>query len=78
MAEAEGEGPSHLNPQMEDAVMLSWSLLFLIVALIAGFLGFGVLAGAAAGIAKLLFFLFIVLLVVAAIATAVRRRPPSA
>jgi uncharacterized membrane protein YtjA (UPF0391 family) len=63
---------------MEDAVMLNWSLLFLIVALIAGFLGFGVLAGAAAGIAKLLFFLFIVLLVVAAIATAVRRRPPSA
>jgi len=40
--------------------MLSWALTFLIVALVAGALGFGGLAGAATGIAKLLFVLFLI------------------
>jgi uncharacterized membrane protein YtjA (UPF0391 family) len=44
--------------------MLSWTLTFIIVALIAGVLGFGGLAGAAAGVAKVCFFLFLVLFVV--------------
>ena len=39
---------------MEDS-MLYWALVFLIIALIAGFLGFGGIAFAAAGIAKILF-----------------------
>ena len=34
--------------------MLSWALTFLVIALIAGILGFGVIAGTAAGIAKIL------------------------
>lgn len=41
--------------------MLSWSVFFLIVALIAAFLGFSSIAGAAAGIAKILFGVFLVL-----------------
>lgn len=43
--------------------MLSWALTFLILALIAGFLGFGGIAFAAAGIAKILFFVFVVLFI---------------
>jgi uncharacterized membrane protein YtjA (UPF0391 family) len=41
--------------------MLHWSLMFLILALIAAVLGFGGLAGAAIGIAKVLFFVFLVI-----------------
>ncbi|MDZ4848429.1 MAG: DUF1328 domain-containing protein [Pirellulaceae bacterium] len=44
--------------------MLSWALTFLIIALIAGVLGFGVVAGTAASIAKVLFFVFLVLFVI--------------
>jgi uncharacterized membrane protein YtjA (UPF0391 family) len=40
--------------------MLHWSLMFLVLALIAAILGFGGLAGAAVGIAKVLFFVFLV------------------
>ncbi len=47
--------------------MLSWSLTFLVVALIAAALGFGGLAGAATGIAKILFVFFIVLFLVSLI-----------
>ena len=38
--------------------MLKWALVFAVVALIAGGLGFTGLAGASAAIAKVLFFLF--------------------
>ena len=38
--------------------MLYWALVFLIVAIIAAIFGFGGVAVAAAGIAKLLFFIF--------------------
>ncbi len=41
--------------------MLHWSLIFLVIALIAGVLGFGGIAGAAIGIAKVLFFVFLVI-----------------
>jgi uncharacterized membrane protein YtjA (UPF0391 family) len=44
--------------------MLSWALLFLVIALIAGVLGFGVVAGTAAWIAKVLFVVFLVLFLV--------------
>jgi uncharacterized membrane protein YtjA (UPF0391 family) len=43
-----------------EIVMLKWALIFAVVALIAGGLGFTGVAGAAAGIAKLLFFVFAV------------------
>lgn len=44
--------------------MLGWALTFLVIALIAGVLGFGVVAGTAATIAKVLFFVFLVLFVI--------------
>ena len=42
--------------------MLYWTLVFLVLALIAGALGFGGIASAAAGIAQVLFFVFLALL----------------
>lgn len=53
--------------------MLSWAVTFLIVAIIAAILGFGVVAGTAATIAKLLFFVFLILFVVSLVTG--RRRP---
>jgi uncharacterized membrane protein YtjA (UPF0391 family) len=47
--------------------MLYWALIFLIVALVAGALGFGVVAGTAAWIAKVLFVVFLVLFIVSLI-----------
>lgn len=44
--------------------MLSYAVLFLVIALIAAVLGFGVIAGTAATIAKVLFLIFLVLFVV--------------
>ena len=44
--------------------MLSWALTFLVIALIAFVLGFGVLATTAATIAKVCFVLFLILFVV--------------
>jgi uncharacterized membrane protein YtjA (UPF0391 family) len=44
--------------------MLRWTLIFLIVALVAGAFGFGGIYAAAEGIARILFFLFIVLFLV--------------
>jgi uncharacterized membrane protein YtjA (UPF0391 family) len=41
--------------------MLHWTLVFLVLALIAAILGFGGLAGTAIGIAKVLFFVFLVI-----------------
>ena len=41
--------------------MLQWSLIFLIIAMIAGLLGFTSVAGTALEIAKILFFIFLFL-----------------
>ncbi len=48
--------------------MLRWALLFLIIGLIAGVLGFGGIAGASFAIAKILFFVFMLIFVVLLIA----------
>jgi uncharacterized membrane protein YtjA (UPF0391 family) len=45
--------------------MLRWALAFFIIALIAAIFGFGGVALAAAGIAKILFFISLVLFLVA-------------
>jgi uncharacterized membrane protein YtjA (UPF0391 family) len=60
----------------QEVYMLSWALTFFIVAIIAAVLGFTTIAGAAAGIAKILFFIFLVLTLVALVAGALRGRPP--
>ncbi|AKH70683.1 small integral membrane protein [Spongiibacter sp. IMCC21906] len=56
--------------------MLGWSLVFFLVAVIAAALGFGGIAGAATGIAKILFFVFLALLIISLVAQAARGRPP--
>ena len=43
--------------------MLYWALMFLVIGLIAGVLGFGGVAVAAAGISKILFVVFLILFV---------------
>lgn len=45
--------------------MLSYAVIFLLIALVAGVLGFGVIAGTAASIAKLLFVIFLVCFIAA-------------
>ena len=57
--------------------MLSWALLFLIVALIAGGFGFFGTAMVAADIARILFFVFLVLFVVSLIAGRRSTTPPT-
>jgi uncharacterized membrane protein YtjA (UPF0391 family) len=47
--------------------MLRWAVVFLIIALIAGVLGFGGIVGTAVGIAKILFAIFLVLFLVSLI-----------
>jgi uncharacterized membrane protein YtjA (UPF0391 family) len=51
-------------PEPEVAAMLRWALGFLVLALIAAFFGFGGIAVASAGIAKILFFLFLIVFVI--------------
>jgi uncharacterized membrane protein YtjA (UPF0391 family) len=53
--------------------MLGWALTFLIIALIAGALGFGGVAVISASFAKILFFVFIVLFLISLIAGGVSR-----
>lgn len=44
--------------------MLTWSLIFLVVALVAGALGLSGIASTAGGIARVLFFIFLILFAV--------------
>jgi uncharacterized membrane protein YtjA (UPF0391 family) len=47
-----------------EAMMLKYAIIFAVISLIAGALGFGGVAAGAAGIAKILFGLFLILAVV--------------
>ena len=53
--------------------MLYWAVVFLVISLIAAFLGFSGVAVASAGLAKILFFLFVVLFVISLIMGLARR-----
>ncbi|MHB1157396.1 MAG: DUF1328 domain-containing protein [Phycisphaerales bacterium] len=53
--------------------MLRWALIFFIVAIVAGLLGFGNIAGAATGIAKILFFIFIIVFLISLVMALVRK-----
>jgi uncharacterized membrane protein YtjA (UPF0391 family) len=54
--------------------MLSWVVTFLVIALIAGVLGFGGVAGASIEIAKVIFFIAVVLFIVSAVISIARGR----
>lgn len=56
--------------------MLYYVVIFLIIAIIAGLLGFGAIAFAAAGVAKVLFFLFLIAFLFTLIKHLSRRRAP--
>jgi uncharacterized membrane protein YtjA (UPF0391 family) len=53
--------------------MLHWTLTFLVIALVAALFGFGGIAVAAAGIARILFFIFLVLFLVSVMSGLVRK-----
>jgi uncharacterized membrane protein YtjA (UPF0391 family) len=56
--------------------MFGWAVTFLIVALIAAFLGFGGIATFAVDLAKIVFFVAVVLFVISAIVGLIRGRAP--
>ena len=57
--------------------MLRWALVFLVLALIAGLLGFTSVAGESMYIAKILFFIFLVVFVVGLIFSLITGKRPS-
>jgi uncharacterized membrane protein YtjA (UPF0391 family) len=65
-----------LKQKLETEVwtMLSWVVTFLIVALIAGILGFGGIAGVSIEIAKTIFFIAVVLFLISAVVGLARGR----
>jgi uncharacterized membrane protein YtjA (UPF0391 family) len=54
--------------------MFGWVVTFLIVALIAGVLGFGGIAGASIEIAKAIFFIAVILFLISAVVGLLRGR----
>jgi uncharacterized membrane protein YtjA (UPF0391 family) len=54
--------------------MMGWVVTFLVIALIAGLLGFGGIAGASIELAKIVFFVAIVLFLLSAVFGMVRGR----
>ena len=61
----------------KETAMLSWVVTFLIIALVAGLLGFGGIAGASIEIAKIVFFVAIVLFAVSALVGLMRGGRPT-
>jgi uncharacterized membrane protein YtjA (UPF0391 family) len=51
----------------KESLMLYWAAVFLVIALVAALFGFGGIASASAGIAKILFIIFLILFVVSLI-----------
>src|ERR1700692_4391328 len=52
---------------LHGGLMLRWAAIFLVIAIVAPVFGFGGIAVAAAGIAKILFFVFLILFLVSLI-----------
>jgi len=65
-------GPASPSLSPKGILMLGWSITFLVVAILAGVLGFSGIAGTASSIAWVLFGLFIILFVVSFILNTVR------
>jgi uncharacterized membrane protein YtjA (UPF0391 family) len=68
------KAPSETNRKQEVLDMLGWVVTFLIVALIAGILGFGGVAGASIEIAKIIFFIAVVLFLLSVVVGLARGR----
>jgi uncharacterized membrane protein YtjA (UPF0391 family) len=61
MPAQEARSSQHPISERSRYVMLYWTAVFFIIALVAAVLGFGGVAAGAAGVAKVLFFVFLVL-----------------
>jgi uncharacterized membrane protein YtjA (UPF0391 family) len=53
--------------------MLRWTLIFLVVAIVAAAFGFGGIAAASSGIARILFFVFLILFIASLLGGLMRR-----
>jgi uncharacterized membrane protein YtjA (UPF0391 family) len=73
-SEARQPRRSQTDIETEVLTMLGWVVTFLVIALIAGILGFGGIAGASIGIAKFIFFIAVVLFLVSAVVEFARGR----
>jgi uncharacterized membrane protein YtjA (UPF0391 family) len=60
----------------QETIMLNWAIAFLIIALIAGLLGFGVVAGTAFAAAKVIFVIALLAFLVSAVVEVNRRGVP--
>ena len=61
-------------PRMgKESNMLYWAAVFFVIAIVAAVFGFGGIASATAGIAKILFFIFLILFIVSLVAGGIRR-----
>jgi uncharacterized membrane protein YtjA (UPF0391 family) len=67
-------GLEHLR--LLELAMLSWAIIFFILALVAAFFGFSGIAGTAASIAKVLLVLFVIGFIVSVIMHGRRGGPP--
>ena len=56
-----------------EVYMLRWAVIFFVVALVAGVLGFGGIAAGASEIAQILFYIFLVVFLVTLVMGAMRR-----
>jgi uncharacterized membrane protein YtjA (UPF0391 family) len=54
--------------------MLRWAVAFFIVAIVAAIFGFGDIAAAATGVAKILFYVFLILFLISLISGVTLRR----
>jgi uncharacterized membrane protein YtjA (UPF0391 family) len=59
-----------------ESDMLKAAVVFLVIAIIAGVFGFGGLASASAGMAKIVFGIFIILFLISALFGALKGRAP--
>ncbi len=57
--------------------MLGWAAGLLVIALVAALFGFTALAGAAAGVAQVIFWIFIALFAIAVVVRIFTGRPPT-
>ncbi len=68
-----GASVSALENEPQERAMMSWVVTFLIIALVAGLLGFGGIAGASIEIAKIVFFVALILFLISAVVGLARR-----
>jgi uncharacterized membrane protein YtjA (UPF0391 family) len=61
---------------VKENTMLNWAIAFLIIALIAGLLGFGIIAGTAFAAAKVIFVIALLAFLVSAVVEVSRRGVP--